>query len=350
MTIKDIAKKAGVSVATVSHVINKTRYVSDELKKKVIRIMKELDYQPDYMAGSLRRKRTKTIGLIIPDNSNPLYAGLASAIEDVLFKFDFTLMLCNSEHDISKELKYIKTLRSKRADGLIIIPASGQSDHINKLVENGLPVVALDRPVPDLIADSVLIDHFHGIYDATAYLIKLGRKRIAYIDKKFDLPHKFSRLEGFQKALADHEGKFFKSLYREAGVSFEDGAGAMADLLEEKSLPTAVLCFDDVIAMGAMRAIKDRGLFIPKDIAVIGFDDMPLCSFTIPRLTTVCYPRHEMAEIACKYLMRRIEGKGTKKKNKKVLPVHLVVRESTPELKKENRVTMHQRVHSASPS
>jgi LacI family transcriptional regulator, galactose operon repressor len=348
MTIKDIAKKAGVSVATVSHVINKTRYVSEVLQEKVIRIMKELDYQPNHMAGSLRRKRTKTIGLIIPDNSNPLYADLASAIEDVLFKYDFTLMLCNSEHDLTKELTYIKALRSKRADGLIIIPASAQADHINRLIENGLPIVILDRPIPDLLADSVFIDHFQGMYDAAAYLLKLGHKRIAYIDKKFHLPHKFSRLEGFHRALADHGGKFFKSLYREAGVSFEDGAMAMMDLLVVKPLPTAVLCFDDVIAMGAMRAIKDEGLSIPKDIAVIGFDDMPLCSFTVPRLTTVYYPRHEMAEIACKFLMRRIEGKGRKKKNETVLPVHLVVRESTPELKGKNRVRKRQPVHGAS--
>jgi LacI family transcriptional regulator len=348
MTIKDIARKAGVSVATVSHVINRTRYVSEELREKVTRIMRELDYQPNHMAGSLRRKRTKTIGLIIPDNSNPLYADLASAIEDVLFKYDFTLMLCNSEHDLAKELTYTKALRSKRADGLIIIPASAQADHINRLVENGLPIVILDRPVPDLLADSVLIDHFQGMYDAAAYLLKLGHKRIAYIDKKFNLPHKFSRLEGFHKALADHAGKFFNSLYREAGVSFEDGAVAMRDLLKASPLPTAVLCFDDVNAMGAMRAIKDEGLSIPNDIAVIGFDDMPLCSFTVPRLTTVYYPRHEMAEIACKFLIRRIEGKGSEKKNETVLPVHLVVRESTPELKEKNCVTLHRPVHGAS--
>lgn len=336
MTIKDVAKRAGVSVATVSHVINKTRYVSEELQKKVIRVMKKLDYQPNYMAGSLRRKRTKTVGLIIPDNSNPLYAELASAIEDTLFKYDFSLMLCNSEHNLAKELKYINVLRSKRADGLIIIPASDRADHINKLFRNGLPIVILDRPIPDLIADSVFIDHFQGVYDATTYLIKSGHKRIAYIDKKFNLPHKFSRLEGFHKALADHDGKFFTSLYREAGVSFEDGAMAMMDLLGVKPLPTAVLCFDDVIAMGAMRAIKDEGLSIPKDVAVIGFDDMPLCSFTVPRLTTIHYPRHEMAQIACKYLLRRIDDKRTKKKNRTVLPVNLVLRESTIEMKKEN--------------
>ena len=342
MTIKDIAKSAGVSVATVSHVINKTRFVSQELREKVLKTVKEFDYQPDHMAGSLRRKRTKTIGLIIPDNSNPLYAELATGIEDTLFKYDFMLMLCNSEHDLTKELKYINALRSKRADGMIIIPASDQADHINKLVRNGLPIVTLDRPVPDLIADSVLIDHFQGMYDAAAFLIKLGHKRIAYIGKKHNLPHKFVRLEGYKQGLRNHGIEFSKSLCVETGVSFDDGAKTMKALLEVKERPTAVLCFDDVIAMGALRAIKDEGLTVPDDISVIGFDDMPLCSFTVPRLTTIYYPRHEMAEIACKYLLSRIKGKAPKGRNLTVLPVHMILRESTPELKRENRSTKSQ--------
>ncbi len=329
ITIKDIAKKAGVSIATVSHVINKTRYVSDELKSKVYTAMEEADYHPNVMAGSLRRKKTKTIGLIVPDNANPFYAELAKAIENILFSYDFSLMLCNSEHNLEKELKYITVLRAKRVDGIIVIPAGSKADHINKLVESGLPVITLDRPVSHLLADSVLIDHFQGIFDATEYLIKLGHERIAYIDKPFDLPHKFARLKGFHKALKQHKITFYENLYTKGGVCFADGARAMKTLLKAKPMPTAVLAFDDMIAMGALRAIQDHGLRVPEDVSLIGFDDMSLCSYTNPRLTTIHYPKDKMAKTACKLLLERIEGSGSEERHKVVLPPRLVLREST---------------------
>ncbi len=336
ITIKDIAKKAGVSIATVSHVINKTRYVSDELKRKVYEVMEEADYHPNVMAGSLRRKKTKTIGLIVPDNANPFYAELAKAIENILFSYDFSLMLCNSEHNLEKELKYITVLRAKRVDGVIVIPAGSKADHINKLVESGLPIITLDRPVSDLLADSVLIDHFQGIFDATEYLIKLGHERIAYIDKPFDLPHKFVRLKGFHKALKKYRIKLYGSLYTKGGVCFADGARAMKILLKVKPTPTAVLAFDDVIAMGALRTIQDYGLRVPEDISLIGFDDMPLCSYTNPRLTTIHYPKDTMAEIACKLLLERIEGSGSEERNNVILPPRLVLRESTAAITLKN--------------
>jgi LacI family transcriptional regulator len=336
ITIKDIAKKAGVSIATVSHVINKTRYVSDELKRKVYHAMEESDYHPNVMAGSLRRRKTKTIGLIVPDNANPLYAELAKAIENILFSYDFSLMLCNSEHNLEKELKCIKVLRAKRVDGLIVIPAGSKADHINKLVESGLPIVTLDRPVSDLLADSVLIDHFQGVFDATKYLIGLGHERIAYIDKPFDLPHKFVRLKAYHKALKKHGITLYDSLYTKGGVCFTDGARAMNTLLKADPMPTAVLAFDDVIAMGALRTIQDHGLRVPKDISLIGFDDMLLCSYTIPRLTTIYYPKNKMAETACELLLERIEGTGDEKRNEIVIPVRLVLRESTAAIHPEN--------------
>ena len=336
VTIKDIAKKAGVSTATVSHVINKTRYVSDELKVKVYKVMEDADYHPNVMAGSLRRKKTRTIGLIVPDNANPVYAELAKAIENILFSYDFSLMLCNSEHNLTKELQYIKVLRAKRVDGIIVIPAGSQADHINKLVESGLPIVTLDRPVSHLLADTVLIDHFQGIFDATEYVIGLGHERIAYIDKPFDLPHKFARLKGYQKALKNHGIPMDERLYTKGGVCFADGARAMKTLLFAKPLPTAVLAFDDIIAMGALRTIQDHGLKVPDDISLIGFDDMPLCSYTNPRLTTIYYPRYKMAETACELLLKRIEGSSSEKRTNIVLPLHLVLRGSTAAIHTKN--------------
>lgn len=333
VTIRDIAKKAGVSVATVSHVINKTRFVSEELQDKVKKIMEELDYHPNLMAGSLRRKKTNTIGLIIPDNSNPLFAELSRAIEDIGFSSGYSVMLCNSAYDFKKELEYIRALRSKRVDGLIIIPTTIQSDHINRLIENKLSVVIMDRDVPDVKADTVLLDNFKGTYDATIHLIKLGHRCIGYIDRPFDLPHSLDRARGCRKALEEHEIKLQENLIVRGGFSYEGGAKAMKVLLEQKPIPTAVLAFNDISAIGAMRAIRDQGLKVPEDISVIGFDDISQCFFTIPRLTTVHFPKYKMAEAASRLLLEKMEGSVSEKRTEVVLPLRLVVRESTAKVK-----------------
>ena len=162
--LNDIAKKAGVSVATVSHVINKTRFVSEGLQKRVLKVMADADYKPNLIASSLRSKKTKTMGLIIPDISNPVYAELAKEIESILFTSGLTLMLCNSELSLEREIECTSSLRAKRVDGLIIIPASSESKHINRLVKAGLAIAILDRPVPGSNADAVYIDHYQDLH------------------------------------------------------------------------------------------------------------------------------------------------------------------------------------------
>jgi len=336
VTIRDIAKEARVSIATVSHVINKTRFVSEELQDKVKKIMEELDYHPNLMAGSLRRKKTNTIGLIVPDNSNPLFAELSRAIEDIGFSSGYSVMLCNSAYDFNKELEYIRALRSKRVDGLIIIPTTIQANHINRLVENMLPVVVMDRSVPDVKADTVLLDNFKGTYDATIHLIKLGHRCIGYIDRPFDLPHSLDRVRGYRKALEEYKIEPQEDLIVRGGFSYEGGAKAMQILLKQKPIPTALLAFNDISAIGAMRAIKDQGLSVPEDISVVGFDDIPQSSYTIPGLTTVHFPKYKMAEAVSKLLlekMKGIEGSASEQRSEIVLSLRLVVRESTSKVK-----------------
>lgn len=333
VTIRDIAKEAGVSVATVSHVINKTRFVSDELQERVKKVIEELDYHPNLMAGSLRRKKTNTIGLIVPDNSNPLFAELSRAIEDIGFSSGYSVMLCNSAYDFEKELKYIRTLRSKRIDGLIIIPTTTEPGHINQLVENKMPVVVLDRTVPGVKADMVLVDNFQGTHDAAMHLIKLGHKRIGYIDRPFDLPHSLDRVRGYSKALEDKGIKLQKDLIVKSGFSYEDGAKAMQILLKQKLVPTAVIAFNDITAIGAIWAIKNQGLRVPEDISIIGFDDIPQSSYTVPRLTTVHFPKYKMAEAASKLLMEKMGGSISEKGTEVVLPLRLIIRKSTSKVK-----------------
>ncbi|MBI9086366.1 MAG: LacI family DNA-binding transcriptional regulator [Desulfobacterales bacterium] len=329
VTIKDVAGRASVSIATVSHVINETRFVSDDLKGRILAAIEETDYQLDMMAGSLRKQSTRTVGLIVPDISNPIYAELSKLIENNLFADNFTLILCNSEHDPFREKKYLDMLRTKRVDGVIVIPASADIAHINALVAKGLPMVVLDRPVSGARADAVFIDHERAVFDATQYLVGLGHRRIGYLDKSHDVPHKAPRLDGFHAALKVHGIDFDDTLHVEAGVTFEDGASAMGRLLQRGPRPTAVIAFDDVVAMGAMRACRDRGLDIPDDISVVGFDDMPLCAYTVPRLTTVKYPRRKMAETACALLLERIRSGMDGNRQEIVLPLEFIVREST---------------------
>ncbi len=329
ITIKDIAKRAGVSIATVSYVINNTRHVSDELKKRIITVMEEVDYQPNRAAGSLRKKSTNTIGLIVPDISNPIYAELSRIIEDCLSSRGFTIILSNSEHNLKKEISSITMLRTMRVDGFIIIPASSDNNHINKLVKSDVPMVILDRPVEGIIADGVFIDHYKAVFDATAYLANLNHKNIGYIDKSFNVPHKSHRLDGYRAALKKHRLEYNKNLHIEVGVSFEDGARAMEILLQKNPRPTAVIAFDDVIAMGAIRTCHDHRLDIPGDISIMGFDDMPLCLYTVPRLSTICYPRYRMAETACSMLLERINDEDNRKKQEVTLPLDLVIRETT---------------------
>lgn len=329
VTIRDIAKRAGVSVATVSHVINNTRFVSEELRQKVQKVMEELDYHPNLVAGSLRKKKTSTIGLIVPDNSNPVFADLSRAIEDIGFSLGYSVILCNSAYNLDKEIKYIRVLRSKRVDGLIIIPTTIEAIYINQLVDAGLPVVIVDRTISDAKTDSVLLDNYHGVYDATKYLINLGHKIIAYIDRPFDLPHSLDRLRGHRKALEENGIKFREELVVRGGFNYEGGAEAMQKLLMRKSIPTAVIAFNDISAIGAIRAIKDNGLEVPRDISVIGFDDIPQSSFVVPRLTTVHFPKYKMAEAAFDLLKKKLEGTSTDQRAEIVLPLRLVVREST---------------------
>ncbi len=292
--------------------------------------MEELNYEPNLLAGSLRKNKTNSIGLIIPDNTNPLFSEIGKIVEEKGFDSNYNVLLCNTEENIEKEKKYINTLHAKRIDGLIIIPSTTESNHINNLIKNNQPVVIIDRPVLNSMADSVLLNNFQGVFDATEYLIKLNHKHIAYIDRGFELPHSKDRLLGYKTALGKYSIKPVKNLIVKGGFTFEDGEKAMKKILSLSPIPTAVIAFNDVLAVGALRAIKDFGLSVPENISLVGFDDAVLASYTIPRLTTMHCPIVKMVNFAFDILMKRINDKSTLFEKKEViLNFRLVVREST---------------------
>ena len=329
VNIRDIAKRAGVSVATVSHIINSTRFVSDELIKRVERAMADMDYQPNLLAGSLRKKKTGTIGLIIPDSSNALFAKISKKIEDILFSRNYNVIVCNSAYDIDRELEYLKTLRSKMVDGILIVPVPLDSDHLEKFKKIGIPIVILDRSIPDINMDIILVDNFKSGYDAAKHLASLGHKNIGYIDRIYDHSHSLERKNGFIKAMQEQGLSLDEKNIVRGGFTCSDGIRAVKELIARDSKITAIFSFNDINALGAMRGLIDLGLKIPEDISVMGNDDIPFSSIYVPRLTTIRYPTAEMADRASNLLLKRITEPNFKRTKKIIIPTELIIREST---------------------
>ena len=317
-------------MATVSHVINETRYVSDELIDRVKKAMIEMDYHLNLVAGSLRKHKTNSIGIIIPNNANPLFSMIGKIVENKGFENNYSVLLCNSEEDIEKEIKYINTLWAKRVDGLIIIPSTSESSHIDNLIKNNRPVIIMDRKVPNSMADSILINNFQAVFDSTEYLINLDHRCIAYIDRGIKLPHSRDRLLGYMKALEKYGIKSGNGLIVNGGSTCQDGEIAMKKILSFSPIPTAVIAYNDLMAIGALRAIKDFGLSVPENISLVGFDDIVMASYAIPRLTTVHFPVKKIANYAFDLLMERINNKMMNFEKKEIiLNLKLVIRESS---------------------
>lgn len=328
-TMKDVAEAAGVSVTTVSHVINETRYVSDELRARVLKAMEELNYHPNILARSLRRGKTHTIALVVPDNSNPFFAEIARVAEMIGFENDYSVILCNSNKSVEREAAYLDVLIAKKVDGIIFIAAGSVQEHLQELAREGIPVVVADRDVPQTLADVVLVNHEQGGYDATNYLTRLGHRRIACIAGPSPLTPSADRVRGYKRALAEAGIPFDEHLVVQCTESYVSGEIAMAQLLNLNERPTAVFAYNDVTAIGALRAIANAGLQVPRDISIVGFDDIPLASAVVPSLTTVAQPIVELATLSTELLISRMRSTDTLQPGKRImLDTRLVVRES----------------------
>jgi len=328
-TIKDVARLAGVSITTVSHVINETRFVSDELRGRVLAAMEELNYHPNVLARSLRSGETKTIGLVVPDNSNPFFAEVARIIEDIGFERGYSVILCNSDNNLDKEAAYINVLSTKQVDGVIFIAAGSKHEHLHELTTQGIPVVVADRDIPQALADVVLVNNEQGGYDATRYLISLGHRRIACITGPSDIPPSADRVRGYRRTLKESGILVEEELIVPGDFRYQGGEAAMAQLLRLDKPPSAVLACNDVMAIGALRAIRSAGLQVPSDISIIGFDDIAIASAVSPALTTVAQPIVELATLATQLLMSRIRNdQEDKPRQRIVLGTKLVVRDS----------------------
>ena len=325
VTLRDVAREAGVSIKTASRVVNREPQVNEATAARVAGVVERLGYRPNELARGLKGSRSRTIGLVIADVSNPFMATCAQAIEAVAREHGHALILCDSHADIGEEDAYVGLLTQRQVDGLLIVPARGHDTHLKAEQEAGLPVVAFDRPAEGVQADTVLVKNRAGTREATEHLIWHGHERIAFVG---DVRHFYTarkRLEGYKEAL---KAAHLKPLHSLDAHSIELGEEATKGFLEAPDPPTALFAANILTALGALRAIEDLELSIPEDLAVIAFDDFELAHVLRPRFTLVRQPAAELGRRAAEMLFDRLDGECRPEPRRLVLPTELVIRES----------------------
>lgn len=330
-TMNDVAKEAGVSVATVSRVINGNYKVSKSLEKKVNNAMKKLHYHPSALARSFKMQETRQIGLIIPLLDHPFFSRLAQVTEQELFRNDYRAIICNTEEDQGREIEYINLLLRQRIDGVIINSATDITDYVGDLQAQNIPAVLIDRNVETFDCSKVFSDNSLGGYLGMKYLIELGHRNIIIV-----APFSFAeptqhRIRGIRQAmkefgLPERPGMFITS----DDHSFDMGVKTGHELAKLSPRPTAIFALTDVTAIGIMRAFWQIGLRIPDDISVMGYDNIPLSSYVTPALSTVSQPIEEMGKTAVQMLLNHIQNPDLPA-DKAVLATQLMIRESTAE-------------------
>lgn len=325
-TIADVARYAGVSVATVSHVMNRTRHVEPETAERVRGAIAALRYSPNSLARSLRRGETKTIGLLVPDNANPFFASVARQIEDAGFVAGYTVILCNSDGSAEKEERYLQVLMAKQIDGLIF---AGSSDHarVFSSLLPSVPAVLLDREIHSVNVDSVLVDHDHGGYLAGRHLVGLGHKKFGVIGGPRDSSSSPARLQGFVRALGEAGLDLPASSVVDSDYHFVGGRVAMEQLMAQAPDITALFACNDLMAMGALTVLRGRGLRVPDEMSIVGFDDIPYAVTTWPPLTTIAQPVEKIGTRAVSLLMQRLRDPDAPSRREILAPA-LVERES----------------------
>lgn len=327
-TIKDVAAQADVSVATVSHVINDTRFVSPELRERVLAAMQSLEYKPNQVARGLRSKRTNIIALVIPDICNPYFPELARGVQDIAHQHNYVTILGNSDRDIAQEKRLLHILSSQRVEGIIINPAGVSAEELLSIQSGGVPIVIFGHQITHPAFDAVMIDDRQAARDIVAHLIARGHRRIAHLGSPRPTSGRL-RHEGYVQALQEHGLAIDASLVTEGAWTQTGGYDAMQTLLQRTALPTAVFAANDLMAIGAMMRIRDAGLRIPDDMAIAGFDNIDQSACVTPSLTTVHQPKHDVGKRLAEVLFCRLRKEAPEAPQRIILPYSIEVRAST---------------------
>jgi LacI family transcriptional regulator/LacI family repressor for deo operon, udp, cdd, tsx, nupC, and nupG len=329
-SMNDVARQAGVSIVTVSRVVNNNTNVNDATRSRVLKAIKELKYKPNRVAKRLRSKTLSgnLLGVMIPDIRNPFYVDVLRGIEDVAYKHSYAIIVCNFGQDEHKEHMYLDILQAESIDGLIVAPVREDDAKVRSLVETGLPLVCVDRGLSTVDVDVVLVDNVKGAYLAVDHLAKKGYKKIAYIAGKPEIPSSRYRAEGYRKALQDNGLLFDETLIKYGDSSHESGVRLSAELLVLQKRPDALFTGNNLITLGALETIHSQGLAIPGDIGIVGFDDMSWSSSLNPPLTAVRQPAYEIGKRAAELLIQRI-SEPQRATISMMLNTELIVRKST---------------------
>lgn len=328
-SIKDVALRAQVSTTTVSHVVNHTRFVSDKVRAEVEAAIRELGYVPSAVARSLKSNTTKTIGMLIPNCSNPYFAEIVRSVEDHCFGAGYTLILCNTDDDPHRQGAYLQVLSEKRIDGMIIISTGEDKDLLRLLQGLPIPTVLLDREIEEVNCDLVETAHMQGGVMATEHLLGLGHRRIACLAGPADLNSSAQRIEGWRRALTDAGlGAELGDLLWHSDFSSQGGFTTMQSILASRPAPSAVFVCNDLMCIGALSAAHQAGVRVPQDLSLIGFDDIELAKFTSPTLTTIAQPKHRIGVAAVDMVLERIQD-GRVQARQVILQPELIVRNST---------------------
>jgi LacI family transcriptional regulator len=326
-TIVEVAKRAQVSIATVSNVIRGTRKVSEELTARVEEAIRELSYSPNEIARSLKVKQTRMLVFILPDITNPFFPEIVRGAEDAAFERGYFLLTANTNEQRSRERRVVSALRSYRVGGILLASAEGlhhqEETQIPELTRHGVSVVCLDRTIPGVPTDAVLLDNVGGAYQCTRHLIEQGHRRIAIITGTLELQTGLERLEGYRKAIEDAQLPIQSTLIAEGDFRFDSGRKLMHKLMHMRTRPSAVMVSNGLMCMGAMRAMQELELSWPGDIALATFDDVG------EHVTAVVQPSYEMGSRAASILMDRIEGVLTPQTHVLRIAPQLVLRAST---------------------
>lgn len=310
ITIKEIAKEAGVSIATVSMILNnKDKNISAATRMRVMDVVKKHNYVPNAMAGSLITQRTHLVGLILPDITNPFFPGIARGAEDKANETGYSIIFCNTDDKLEVEEKYIETLTKKMADG-IIIAHSSNSEKMSEILERcKVPIILIDRDFDsNNIRGKVLVNNYEGAYKGVSYLIHKGYNKVAYLSGSQKTKTAQDRLEGYKRALEDNGLKYDEKLVRHGEYRIEWGRNGVKELLSQGDAWDAVFCGNDLIAIGAMKELREKGYNIPEDIGVMGFDDIYMASLVEPSLTTIKQPNYKMGYMAMELLLENMNN------------------------------------------
>ncbi len=337
-TLLDIAKIAKVAPMTVSRVINESGYVSAEVRQRVRRAIDKLEYHPNALARSLKSQRTHVVGILLPDIKNPFSAELAGSIQQVLLERGYSAFLCTTEQSVQREHAGLSAFFDHRVAGIVVatLETKAGDEALERFTRRGMPIVAVGREPGLSIVDRVTANHWRGAFDAVEHLISLGHKHVAYVGASAPHARRLRRFEGFCDAMHEHglevRDEWIVGPADDSGPGYStlaDGYAGMERLLELGRRPTAIFARNDFTAMGALSAARDRGLTIPGDMAIVGFDNVPLAAFTTPPLTTVEQPTAEQGRHAAQMLLERIEGELEGEHREVSFDCRLIVRAST---------------------